>query len=91
MARRQTLSQSARESLLALPDDELTLTRMAYLPAKVVLLRYYVVQRTETSRTAEFLAVLVPLVPTYRCRKDIMTLQIQRYRFAQQKQAILRN
>lgn len=30
MARRQILSQSERESLLALPDDELTLTRMAY-------------------------------------------------------------
>jgi len=31
MARRQILSLSERESLLALPDDELTLTRMAYL------------------------------------------------------------
>ena len=30
MARRQILSLSERESLLALPDDELTLTRMAY-------------------------------------------------------------
>lgn len=30
MARRQILSQSERESLLALPDDELTLTRMTY-------------------------------------------------------------
>lgn len=30
MARRQLLSLSERESLLALPDDELTLTRMAY-------------------------------------------------------------
>ncbi|TCB96359.1 Tn3 family transposase [Kosakonia quasisacchari] len=30
MARRQILSQSERESLLVLPDDELTLTRMAY-------------------------------------------------------------
>ena len=30
MARRQILSQSERESLLALPDDELALTRMAY-------------------------------------------------------------
>ncbi len=30
MARRQILSLSDRESLLALPDDELTLTRMAY-------------------------------------------------------------
>ena len=30
MVRRQILSQSERESLLALPDDELTLTRMAY-------------------------------------------------------------
>lgn len=30
MARRQILSQSERESLLALPDDELTLTQMAY-------------------------------------------------------------
>ncbi len=28
MARRQILSLSERESLLALPDDELTLTRM---------------------------------------------------------------
>lgn len=33
MARRQILSLSERESLLALPDDELTLTRMAYLGA----------------------------------------------------------
>lgn len=30
MARRQILSLSERESLLALPDDELMLTRMAY-------------------------------------------------------------
>ncbi|HAJ6439378.1 TPA: DUF4158 domain-containing protein, partial [Escherichia coli] len=30
MARRQILSLSDRESLLALPEDELTLTRMAY-------------------------------------------------------------
>lgn len=30
MARRQILSLSERESLLALSDDELTLTRMAY-------------------------------------------------------------
>lgn len=30
MARRQILSPSERESLLALPDDELTLTRMTY-------------------------------------------------------------
>ncbi|EEU9347614.1 TPA: DUF4158 domain-containing protein, partial [Yersinia enterocolitica] len=30
MARRQILSLSERESLLALPEDELTLTRMAY-------------------------------------------------------------
>ncbi|HED1397993.1 TPA: DUF4158 domain-containing protein, partial [Citrobacter freundii] len=30
MARRQILSLSERESLLALPDDEFTLTRMAY-------------------------------------------------------------
>ncbi|OKU80939.1 Tn3 family transposase [Escherichia coli] len=30
MARRQILSQSEKESLLALPDDELTLTRMTY-------------------------------------------------------------
>ncbi|MDV2140009.1 hypothetical protein RZZ46_22655 [Citrobacter amalonaticus] len=30
MARRQILSLSERESLRALPDDELTLTRMAY-------------------------------------------------------------
>lgn len=30
MARRQILSLSERESLLALPNDELTLTRMAY-------------------------------------------------------------
>lgn len=30
MARRQILSLSERESLLALPDEELTLTRMAY-------------------------------------------------------------
>ena len=30
MARRQILSLSERESLLALPDDELTLTRMVY-------------------------------------------------------------
>lgn len=30
MARRQILSLSERKSLLALPDDELTLTRMAY-------------------------------------------------------------
>ena len=30
MSRRQILSLSERESLLALPDDELTLTRMAY-------------------------------------------------------------
>lgn len=30
MARRQILSLSERESLLALPDDELTLKRMAY-------------------------------------------------------------
>lgn len=30
MARRQILSLSERESLLVLPDDELTLTRMAY-------------------------------------------------------------
>ncbi len=30
MARRQILSQSKKESLLALPDDELTLTRMTY-------------------------------------------------------------
>lgn len=30
MARRQILSLSERESLLALPDDELTLTRMTY-------------------------------------------------------------
>lgn len=30
MARRQILSLSERESLLAVPDDELTLTRMAY-------------------------------------------------------------
>ena len=30
MARRQILSLSEKESLLALPDDELTLTRMAY-------------------------------------------------------------
>jgi hypothetical protein len=30
MARRQILTLSERESLLALPDDELTLTRMAY-------------------------------------------------------------
>lgn len=30
MARRQIFSLSERESLLALPDDELALTRMAY-------------------------------------------------------------
>nr|WP_170975530.1 hypothetical protein [Martelella alba] len=30
MARRQILSLSEKESLLALPEDELTLTRMAY-------------------------------------------------------------
>lgn len=30
MARRQILSLSERESLLAIPDDVLTLTRMAY-------------------------------------------------------------
>lgn len=30
MARRQSISKSERESLLALPYDELTLTRMAY-------------------------------------------------------------
>jgi hypothetical protein len=30
MARRQILSLSERESLLALPDEELTLTRMAF-------------------------------------------------------------
>lgn len=30
MPRRQILSQSERSSLLALPDDEMTLTRMAY-------------------------------------------------------------
>ncbi|MCI3092908.1 DUF4158 domain-containing protein, partial [Escherichia coli] len=30
MARRQILSQSERVSLLALPDDVLTLTRMAF-------------------------------------------------------------
>lgn len=30
MARRQILTLSEKESLLALPDEELTLTRMAY-------------------------------------------------------------
>jgi len=35
MARRQILSLSERESLLALPDDELTLTRMAYLVSMI--------------------------------------------------------
>lgn len=34
MARRQILSLSERESLLALPDDELTLIRMAYFSAQ---------------------------------------------------------
>ena len=36
MARRQILSLSERESLLALPDDELTLTRMAYFSGHIV-------------------------------------------------------
>ena len=35
MARRQILSLSERESLLALPDDELTLTRMAYFSEQI--------------------------------------------------------
>ncbi len=36
MARRQILSLSERESLLALPDDELTLTRMAYFLVSMI-------------------------------------------------------
>lgn len=37
MARRQILSQSEKESLLALPDDELTLTRMTYFSEQDLL------------------------------------------------------
>ncbi len=41
MARRQILSLSERESLLALPDDELTLTRMAYFSEHDLALTVY--------------------------------------------------
>ncbi|CCM10602.1 Transposase for transposon [Cardinium endosymbiont cEper1 of Encarsia pergandiella] len=34
MPRRQIFSQSERSSLLALPEDELTLTRMVYFSAQ---------------------------------------------------------
>lgn len=42
MARRQILSLSERESLLALPDDELTLTRIAVENATTEIVLQYV-------------------------------------------------
>ncbi|AOT35659.1 hypothetical protein AD05_4654 [Escherichia coli 5-366-08_S4_C2] len=47
MARRQILSLSERESLLALPDDELTLTRMTYFSEQDLAIIKYIHEISE--------------------------------------------